>query len=100
MFICLAEGVGHEDENIKKEDGSSGVKLERDHSSTENVKDKKDGHTSSFKSEKETMDAHRVKEIKIAESEIVRDLKSQLKYVVIATRIIYKVIRLIIENLA
>lgn len=69
---------GNDDENIKKEDGG-GIKLEKDSNSAGNVMDKKDGQTSAFKSEKDSIDAQRAKELKIAESEIVRDLKTQLK---------------------
>ncbi len=78
-FLLSAETDGNDDDNIKKEDGSGAVKLEKDNNSVGNVTDKKDGQTSSFKSEKETIEAQRAKELKIAESEAVRDLRTQLK---------------------
>lgn len=41
--------------------------------------DKKDCATNVVKTEKEQKEAQRMKELKIAESELVRDLKAQLK---------------------
>lgn len=41
--------------------------------------EKKDGAANAVKSEKEIKEAQRVKELKVAESEMVRDLKAQLK---------------------
>lgn len=43
--------------------------------------DKKDGQCNSVKVEKDLKESQRVKDLKIAESEMVRDLKAQLKYV-------------------
>lgn len=82
LCLLLAEADGNDDDSIKKEDGSAAVKSEKDNNSVGNVMDKKDGQTSTFKSEKDTIEAQRAKELKIAESEVVRDLKTQLKYVV------------------
>lgn len=77
--LLLAEADRNDDDNIKKEDGSGVVKQEKDNNSGGNLTDKKDGQTSALKSEKETIEAQRAKELKIAESEVVRDLKTQLK---------------------
>ena len=65
---------------MKKEGtGSSCVKQEKDNSNT-NLTDKKDGGPNSTpKLEKDIKDAQRAKELKINESEMVRDLKTQLK---------------------
>lgn len=79
IYSLSAEADGNDDENVKKEDGSGAVKQEKDNNSAGNVIDKKDGQTSAFKSEKDTIEAQRAKELKIAESEVVRDLKTQLK---------------------
>lgn len=68
-------------EGIKKE-GNSCVKQERD---GQNVgsSDKKDGQNNVPKVEKDSKEAQRAKELKINESEMVRDLKTQLKCVFI-----------------
>lgn len=81
LIFCLlsAEADGNDDDSIKKEDGTGAIKSEKDNNTVGNVTDKKDGQTSTFKSEKDTIEAQRAKELKIAESEVVRDLKTQLK---------------------
>lgn len=43
--------------------------------------EKKDGQCNSSKSEKDPKEAQRTKDLKIVESEMVRDLKAQLKCV-------------------
>lgn len=64
-------------DGIKKE-GSICIKQERDASATCSV-DKKDGQNNTVKIEKDQKEAQRAKELKINESETVRDLKIQLK---------------------
>lgn len=80
LNCCLfsAEADRHDEESIKKEDGGA-VKHEKDNHSVGNVMDKKEGQATAFKSEKETVEAQRTKEMKVVESEVVRDLKTQLK---------------------
>lgn len=65
-------------DGIKKEAGSACVKQEKDNFNA-NLADKKDGQNATPKVEKEPKDAQRTKELKITESEMVRDLKTQLK---------------------
>ncbi|KAJ6644644.1 E3 ubiquitin-protein ligase Bre1, partial [Pseudolycoriella hygida] len=77
--IMKTELDGTDDENIKKEEGVSSAKSEKDGSSVGSLMDKKEGQSSACKIEKETLEAQRTKELKIAEAEVVRDLKSQLK---------------------
>lgn len=62
-------------EGIKKE-GNACVKQEKDASGSA---DKKDGQNNAPKLEKDPKEAQRAKELKINESEMVRDLKTQLK---------------------
>lgn len=63
-------------EGIKKE-GNACVKQEKDASG--GSADKKDGQNNAPKLEKDPKEAQRAKELKINESEMVRDLKTQLK---------------------
>lgn len=72
------DGELEEVDNVKKEGGSSCAKQEKDNFNA-NLADKKDGQNSTPKVEKDTKDAQRAKELKINESEMVRDLKTQLK---------------------
>ncbi|CAD7083519.1 unnamed protein product [Hermetia illucens] len=68
------------DENEEDcKDSKDGIKQEKQGSTTPN--DKKDGqaNANTTKTEKEAKDAQRAKDIKIAESEMVRDMKAQLK---------------------
>lgn len=68
------------DENDDDVDTKDGVKKEggvKQEGSTPS--DKKDPATNVIKTEKEQKEAQRLKELKIAESELVRDLKAQLK---------------------
>lgn len=70
-------------DGIKKEgSGGANLKQEKDAAgvgSTSSTGEKKDGQSSAVKTEKELKEAQRMKELKIAESEAVRDLKAQLK---------------------
>lgn len=85
VFSCAAESDENEEDTdnkdgIKKEGaGGAGVKQEKDGSGM--AGEKKDGQSNAVKSEKELKEAQRAKEQKIAESEMVRDLKAQLKCV-------------------
>lgn len=64
-------------DNIKKEVGSC-IKQEKD--IIANSSDKKDSQNNAPKIEKDSKDGQqRAKELKINESELVRDLKTQLK---------------------
>lgn len=65
----------HENKDGIKKDGVT-VKIEKD--SAGNAIDRKDGQMNA-KTEKELKEAQRAKELKIAESEMVRDMKAQLK---------------------
>lgn len=65
-------------EGIKKEGGAC-VKQEKDAFATGSV-DKKDCQNNALKVEKDLKEAQRAKEMKVNESEMVRDLKTQLKY--------------------
>lgn len=90
IFADENEENGETKDGIKKEGnsgcvggaggsiGSANIKLEKD--ATGNSIDKKDGQLG-IKTEKEMKDAQRAKELKIVESEMVRDMKVQLKYV-------------------
>lgn len=70
-------------DGIKKEGASTAnLKQEKDAlgvGATSSTGEKKDGQSSALKTEKELKEAQRMKELKIAESEAVRDLKAQLK---------------------
>lgn len=72
-------------DGIKKE-GNSFVKQEKSVFSAGSG-DKKDGQNVTPKVEKDPKEAQRVKELKITETEMVRDLKTQLKYVSLFTNI-------------
>lgn len=75
------EDGGDNKDGIKKE-GAASVKQEKDAAGNviaASMADKKDGQAAAIKSEKELKEAQRAKELKIAESEAVRDLKAQLK---------------------
>lgn len=73
------------DEDLESKDGikkEGGVVIinDKDAPSTSNSSsDKKDGQCNAVKTERDQKDSHRVKELKVVESEIVRDLKAQLK---------------------
>lgn len=67
-----------ENDGIKKE-GSACVKQEKDAFNAGSA-DKKDGQNNTLKVEKDLKEAQRAKELKINESEMVRDLKTQLKW--------------------
>lgn len=73
----LEEDADNKD-GVKKE-GAVNVKSEKN--STAQPGDKKDGvpATGVVKTEKELKEAQRAKELKLAESDMVRDLKAQLK---------------------
>lgn len=80
--MILAELDANEEEleeieGIKKESNTC-VKQEKDGFSASSV-DKKDGQNNAPKVEKDPKEAQRAKELKITESEMVRDLKTQLK---------------------
>lgn len=80
---CLQRSIvvsAESDENEEDcKDSKDGIKQEKQGSTTPN--DKKDGqaNANATKTEKEAKDAQRAKDIKIAESEMVRDMKAQLK---------------------
>lgn len=64
---------------MKKESGLC-VKQEKEiNLAGTSVNEKKDGQCSVPKPEKDPKEAQRAKELKISESELVRDLKTQLK---------------------
>lgn len=63
-------------EGIKKENLGSSVRQEKN---SNLANDKKDGTPGTVKNEKEMKDAQKVKELKIVESDLVRELKAQLK---------------------
>lgn len=65
-----------------KKEGGACIKQEKDPFATGSG-DKKDGQNNAVKVEKDLKDAQRAKELKLNESEMVRDLKTQLKYVII-----------------
>lgn len=72
----LEEDADNKD-GIKKE-GAANAKSEKN--STAQPGDKKDGvPATAVKTEKELKEAQRAKELKLAESDMVRDLKAQLK---------------------
>lgn len=80
IIFNLAECDINEDElddidGIKKE-GNACIKQEKDASATSST-DKKDGQNSTLKLDPK--EVQRAKELKINESELVRDLKTQLK---------------------
>lgn len=80
---CSAETDPNDEEveeidSVKKEGGGVCVKQEKDNFNA-NVADKKDAQNNAPKVEKDLKDAQRTKELKITESEMVRDLKTQLK---------------------
>lgn len=66
-------------DSIKKEGGASCTKSDKDAAATSNAPDKKDTQANAAKVDKDAKDAQRAKELKINESELVRDLKIQLK---------------------
>lgn len=74
LYIFLAES----DENDDDGDIKEGVKQEGSNSGG-TPSDKKDSASNTIKTEKEQKEAQRLKEQKIAETELVRDLKAQLK---------------------
>lgn len=84
-FVSRSAGESDENEddleskeNVKKE-GNSCVKQEKDAANAcNNSAEKKDGQCQA-KVEKDGKDAQRAKELKVNESEMVRDLKTQLK---------------------
>lgn len=66
-------------DGIKKEGGVA-IKNDKDAVASGNsTAEKKDGQCNAAKVEKDHKESQRVKELKIAESEMVRDLKAQLK---------------------
>lgn len=78
FYVYIAES----DENDDDVDTKDGLKKEggfKQEGSGATPSDKKDLAPNVIKSEKEQKDAQRIKELKIAESELVRDLKAQLK---------------------
>lgn len=84
-FICFtAESDPNEEEleekeGVKKESGAC-IKQEKETSvAGVSVNEKKDGQCAVLKLEKDPKEAQRAKELKISESELVRDLKTQLK---------------------
>lgn len=87
IFFFSVESDENEEEGdkdgIKKEGaGGASLKQEKDAAGTGTTSatgEKKDGISSAVKTEKELKEAQRMKELKIAESEAVRDLKAQLK---------------------
>lgn len=82
IFPTSGESDPNEEEleemdGIKKEGGVC-VKQEKD-ALNASLADKKDGQNNTPKVEKDLKEAQRAKELKINESEMVRDLKTQLK---------------------
>lgn len=77
-----SDDVDEENDNkdgIKKEGGVV-IKNDKDAVNSGNAStEKKDGQCNAAKVEKDHKESQRVKELKIAESEMVRDLKAQLK---------------------
>lgn len=65
-------------DGIKKE-GNACIKQEKGAFASSSA-DKKDGQNNALKVEKDPKEAQRAKELKLNESEMVRDLKTQLKY--------------------
>lgn len=84
-MILSTDELDDIDEELESKDGikkESGVVIinDKDATATGNVfTDKKDGQCSTNKTDRDQKESQRVKELKIAESEIVRDLKAQLK---------------------
>lgn len=67
-------------DGVKKEPGAACVKSEKDNAATSNAADKKDTQNNAPKTEKDVKEAaQRAKELKVNESDVVRDLKTQLK---------------------
>lgn len=84
--LLTAESDANEEDleeidGIKKEGGVN-IKQEKDPFAAGSV-DKKDGQNNVLKVEKDLKEAQRAKELKINESEMVRDLRTQLKLVTI-----------------
>lgn len=82
VFILPLSFVAESDENDDDGDTKDGVKKEggvKQEAPGGTPSDKKDLASNTIKTEKEQKDAQRMKELKIAESELVRDLKAQLK---------------------
>lgn len=82
IYYFSAESDANEEEldemdGIKKE-GVACVKQEKDAFAAGSA-DKKDGQNNTPKVEKDPKEAQRAKELKVNESEMVRDLKTQLK---------------------
>lgn len=66
-------------DGIKKE-GGAGIINDKDAASSGNCSnEKKDGQSNANKTDRDQKDSQRTKELKIAETEMVRDLKAQLK---------------------
>lgn len=67
-------------DGVKKEPGAACVKSDKDNAATSNAADKKDSQNNAPKLDKDGRDAaQRAKEQKLNESDVVRDLKTQLK---------------------
>lgn len=66
-------------DGVKKEGGPVCPKSEKDNAAASNAADKKDTQNNAPKVDKDAKDAQRAKELKVNESELVRDLKTQLK---------------------
>lgn len=87
-FLLADESDENEDDtenkDVVKKENSTGIKPERDAvNSNSNAGEKRDGHYNVAKIEKDAKEAQRAKELKIAESELIRDLKAQVKYVIV-----------------
>lgn len=65
-------------DGVKKEGANACTKQERD-ANVAGASDKKDNQMITPKVEKDPKEAQRIKEMKINESDLVRDLKTQLK---------------------
>lgn len=70
----------HENRDGIKKEGGATIKNDKDAAAPGGTPaEKKDGQCNSNKSEKDPKEAQRTKDLKIVESEMVRDLKAQLK---------------------
>lgn len=80
LFFYLAESEPNEDDlednDCMKKEGNVSIKQEK--GAFASSSDKKDGQNA-LKIEKDPKESQRAKETKVSESEMVRDLKTQLK---------------------